>query len=242
MDQVEKEEETPRLAVVTGAGRGLGRALVQVLLEKGWDVLAAVRTPPPQGEGYPSGEAATAVTVLGDLTEADTVRALASRVQKTGRPVDLLIHNAAQLGPRTPLGEVSDEDWDAVLAVNVTAPFRLTRALLPWMRRPGGMVLCLSSGVGVVGRARWGPYAVSKFALEGFAQVLADELSEEGIRVHAADPGGTATRMRAEAYPAEDPRTLPEAMTVARALLSVWDEDPPLLTGARFRARDRMKS
>lgn len=227
-------ERGPKRAVVTGGSAGIGRALVERLAARGARVWTVSRHPVPDA---PRGVWA----LVGDLTDPRTVRALADAVERDGGGLDLLVNNAGVLGPRVTLDRYPPEEWDRVLAVNATTPFRVIQSLLPALARSRrAVVLNVSSGAGVRGRACWGAYAASKFAVEGLTQVLADELGDGGIRVHAVDPGGTATAMRAAAYPDEDPGTLPTPDAVALAILRMVDADPPPATGTRLRARDWM--
>ena len=127
--------------------------------------------------------------------------------------MDGLLHNAGILGPRVPLEHVEPSAWQEVIHVNLTSEFLMTKALLPLLQRSDdASIVFTSSGVGQRGRAYWGPYAVSKFGVEGLMQVWADELENTShIRCNSLDPGGTRTSMRAQAYPAEDPLSLPIA-------------------------------
>jgi NAD(P)-dependent dehydrogenase (short-subunit alcohol dehydrogenase family) len=137
-----------------------------------------------------------------------------------------------------PLAEYPPEAWDEVMHLNLTVPFLLTQALLPLLRkgdRPS--VVFITSGAGRRGRARWGGYGVSKFGIEGLTQTWADELRPEGIRVNAVNPGATRTRMRAFAYPEEDPQTLPAPEDIAP--IFVWLSRPDIqITGQSLDARD----
>ncbi len=125
--------------------------------------------------------------------------------------LDGLLHNASMLGPRVPIEFYDAASWRRVMQVNVEAMFLLTQGVLPALRRStDASVVITSSSVGRAGRAYWGAYAASKFAAEGFAQVLADELADEGrVRVTTLNPGATRTTMRTTAYPGEDPMTVP---------------------------------
>jgi NAD(P)-dependent dehydrogenase (short-subunit alcohol dehydrogenase family) len=126
--------------------------------------------------------------------------------------LDGLVNNASVLGERRALAQTSPQSWQEVLQVNITSVFLLTRALMPLLEAaPSASVILTSSGVGRRGKAYWGAYAVSKFATEGYMQVLADELgSTSSVRVNSLNPGAVNTRMRRLAYPAEPPGTNPE--------------------------------
>ena len=155
--------------------------------------------------------------------------ALAARVESELDRLDGLVHNAALLGDLGPIEHSSPEGWQELIQVNVNAPFLLTRALLPLVRRTAAghghaAIIFTSSGVGRRGRAYWGGYSVSKFAIEGLNQVLADELDgASGVRVNSLNPGPVRTRMRASAFPAEDPETLITPEEAARAWLWLLD-------------------
>jgi len=201
-----------RVILVTGAGDGIGRAAAQSLAEHGATVILAGRTVPKleqvydriTGAGWPQ-PAIYPVDLLG-ANEQDYEELAASIATLFGR-LDGLLHNAGELGQRAPLANYSAATWQKVLQVNVTAGFLLSRALLPLLEKSeDGAILFTSSSVGRRGQAYWGAYAVSKFATEGLAQVLAEELEETTrIRVNCINPGATRTRMRAAAYPAENP-------------------------------------
>jgi NAD(P)-dependent dehydrogenase (short-subunit alcohol dehydrogenase family) len=137
--------------------------------------------------------------------------ALADELAGAEVVLDGLVHNASVLGERRALAQTSPESWDEVLQVNMTSVFLLTRALMPRLEAASAAsVVLTSSGVGRQGKAYWGAYAVSKFATEGFMQVLADELSAtSSIRVNSLNPGAVNTGMRRAAYPGEPPDTNP---------------------------------
>lgn len=154
--------------------------------------------------------------------------------------LDGLLHNASLLGPRVPLEFYDAANWRRVMHLNVEAVFLLTQALLPALRQStDASIVITSSSVGRAGRAYWGAYAASKFAAEGFAQVLADELAEEGrIRVTTLNPGATRTAMRAAAYPAEDPSTVPPPETRMDIYLYLLGPDARGRSEVQWDARD----
>jgi NAD(P)-dependent dehydrogenase (short-subunit alcohol dehydrogenase family) len=171
-----------------------------------------------------------------DLANAEDIRRLIATVRGRFGRLDVLVNNAGILGPHARLADYPDDDWDAVVAVNLTAVFRVSKAALPLMSR-GGSIINVSSGVGRVGRAGWGAYCVSKFGVEGMTQVLAEELRDQGIRVNAVNPGGTRTAMRAAAYPDEDPETLPTPDDLVPIFVFLASAESEGMTGRSLDAR-----
>ena len=213
-----------RVVAITGAGSGIGRAVALacaryqanvVLIGRSTKTLEAVHAQ-IAAEGWP--EASIAILDLERAVARDYDALADALLARYGR-LDGVLHNAGLLGTLTPIEQYDVPTWCRVLHENVTAAFVLTQVLLPALKRsPDASVVFTASSVGRRGRAYWGAYAVSKFALEGLSQVLADEL--EGIshiRVNTLNPGRARTAMRRQAYPAEDFATvpLPEALTAA---------------------------
>lgn len=211
-----------RVILVTGATAGIGRAVARDLVKHGATVLAHGRNERLLEQLYQElrtlGPAEPAVAQLDfERAQGPDYQALVDEVEKRYGRLDGLLHNAAILGDRSPIEHHDIGTWQRVLHVNLTAPFILTRCMLPLLRQSAdASILFTTSGVGRAGRAFWGAYAVSKSGLEGLAEVLGDELESTQIRVNSLNPGGTRTRMRSRAYPAEDPATLqpPEALTL----------------------------
>lgn len=203
--------------VVTGAGDGIGRAAALAYSKSGADVvlLGRTRTKLEEVSDEICGSTTTKPTIVPfDLKNMDESNCAEFRDSFSEHfdQLDGLLHNASILGPKVPLEKYPTEAWHDVMQVNVTAAFLLTRALLPLLAKPKhASIIFTSSGVGLRGRAFWGAYAISKFATEGMMEVLADELdSTSGVRVNSLNPGGTRTSMRASAFPAEDPLSLPQ--------------------------------
>ncbi len=227
-----------KVALVTGGGSGIGAAVARALARDGADVVICGRRMDALESTRQSIATAggRAVAVAADLTCREDVGRLIQSIRERFGRLDVLVNNAGILGARTPIAAYPDDVWDAVLAANLTAVFRLTKAALPLMRRDGS-IINVSSGVGRVGRAGWGAYAVSKFGVEGFSQVAADELREQGIRVNTVNPGRTRTAMRADAYPHEDPATLPSPDDVTPVFLYLASDQSVGVTGRAFDAR-----
>ena len=234
-----------RVILVTGAGDGIGRACAISCAAHGASVVLLGRTLSKLEAVYDEIEAAgypqPAICPLNLETAAEKdYDDLADQLFDTFGKLDGLVHNAALLGPRTMLDNVKNEDWQQLMQVNVNAPFALTKAMMPLLRAaPDASVVFLSSSVGRKGRAYWGPYAVSKFALEGLMQVLADEQDGTSeIRVNSVNPGATRTAMRKAAYPAEEPEKNPEPSEIMPVFLYLLGADSKGVTGQALNARD----
>lgn len=201
-----------RFILVTGAGDGIGRAAAKSYARHGATVVLLGRTIKKLEESYDeivaagSPEPAIYPMNLQGATPRD-YQDMASTLEREFGQLHGVLHNAALLGRRTPLAQYPPEEWQQLLQVNLTASFLMTQALLPLLTLAAdASVIFTSSGVGRHGRAYWGAYAVSKFAVEGMMQVWAEELGEiSNVRVNSINPGATRTRMRADAYPGENP-------------------------------------
>jgi NAD(P)-dependent dehydrogenase (short-subunit alcohol dehydrogenase family) len=228
------------VALITGAGRGIGRAIATKFGAEGARLALCARSRPELRDLAESLHGSGVEVFWKDFDLRDTtamrffVEAAAKRL---GAPT-VLVNNASILGPRRPIADYPDKEWRDVLEVNTTAPFELIQLVLPGMRNAGGgSIINVSSSVGRHGRRDWGAYAVSKFALEGLTEVLADELAEHQIRVNSVNPGGTATRMRAQAYPEEDPATLPRPEEIVQVFLYLAGDASRDVTGQKIDAR-----
>jgi NAD(P)-dependent dehydrogenase (short-subunit alcohol dehydrogenase family) len=215
-----------RAILITGAGSGLGRALAIECARAGASVILSGRNGAKLDRVYDEIEALGApqpATAILDLAAATAVDydALAQVIGNEYGKLDGLVHAAGLLGDRTPLEQYDVPIWCKVLHVNLTAPFILTQVLLPDMRRSAdASIIFVSSGVVKQPRPYWGAYAVSKAGLESVRSMLAEELEgEPNIRVNSVNPGRMRTAMRAAAYPAEDPNTVPTADCACGAFL-----------------------
>jgi NAD(P)-dependent dehydrogenase (short-subunit alcohol dehydrogenase family) len=200
-----------RVAVVTGASRGIGRADARALAEAGAHVIALART---QGaleelddEIRSVGSTATLVPV--DLKDFEALDRLGAAIHERWGKLDILLGNAGLLGELAPLAHIDQGIWDAVMTVNVTANWRLIRSLDPLLRASdAGRAVFVSSGAAHKGTAYWGVYSVSKAALEALARTYAAETISTPVRVMLVNPGALRTNMRRAAMPGEDPLTL----------------------------------
>jgi NAD(P)-dependent dehydrogenase (short-subunit alcohol dehydrogenase family) len=214
-----------RVALVTGASHGIGRAVAERFGAEGAEVVLVGRT---QGALEELDDAirargGRASLVPTDLTDAAVIDRMGAAVFERWGRLDVLVGNAGMLGTLTPVAHIDPAVWDQVIAINLTANFRLVRAFDPLLRASdAGRAIFVTSGVSA-GRAYWGTYAVSKGGLETLVRTYAQEVAKTPVRVNLINPGPTRTRMRAAAYPGEDPQTLkpPEALTDAFLALAV---------------------
>jgi NAD(P)-dependent dehydrogenase (short-subunit alcohol dehydrogenase family) len=228
-----------KVALITGASQGLGKALALAYAEEGAKVVINSRS---EGSIKPVTEeagrkGAEVFAVAADVSDADDVQKLVdAAVERFGR-IDVLVNNAGVLGPRVAIEEFPEDEWRKVIDANLTGPYLVAKAAIPHMPE-GASIINLVSGVSVEGRAEWGAYSVSKFGIEGLSQILAAELEERGIRSNAVDPGGMRTDMRAAAYPDEDPSTriTPEENT--DVFLYLASDESKSVTGERFKAQE----
>lgn len=203
-----------KVAFITGASRGIGRAIAMAYAQEGAKVFICGR------KEAALKKAAAEIRSIGgevrwraaDIAKVDDVKRLVRETRRAYGAIHILVNNASILGPREPIVRYPLNSWEEVLKVNLTALFLVTKEVLGVMTpQREGSIINLSSGVGRIGKARWGAYAASKFGVEGFTQVLAEEVKEYNIRVNAVNPGGTRTEMRAQAYPDEVPHFLAES-------------------------------
>ncbi len=228
-----------KVALITGASQGLGKALALAFAEEGARLVINSRSEesirPAAEEAVTSG--AEVLAVAADVSHsADVERLVGAAVERFGH-VDVLVNNAGLLGPRVAIERYPEDEWRRVIDANLTGLFLVSKAVIPHMPE-GASIINVVSGVSVEGRAGWGAYSVSKFGVEGLTQILAAELEERGIRANAVDPGGMRTEMRAAAYPEEDPMTriTPEENT--GVFLYLASDESREVTAERFKAQE----
>jgi NAD(P)-dependent dehydrogenase (short-subunit alcohol dehydrogenase family) len=234
-----------RVIAITGASDGIGRAVALASARHGARLILLGRNQRKLegvlGEIRALGAAPEATVAVLDLAKAlaaDYDRLAAAVLERFGR-LDGLLHNAGDLGTLSPIEHYDVPTWCRVMHVNVTAAFALTQVLLPALKSSAdASILFTASGVGRRGKAYWGAYAVSKFAIEGLTQVLAQELEGiTSIRVNALNPGPARTRMRRQAYPAEDIEKLPEPRELTAPYLALLGPASRGITGGSFDAQ-----
>jgi NAD(P)-dependent dehydrogenase (short-subunit alcohol dehydrogenase family) len=213
-----------RVIMVTGATAGIGRAVARELVCSGATVILHGRSEKALEALYQElkglGPEPSVAQLDLERAQGPQYQALTTEIESRYGRLDGLLHNAAILGDRSPIEHYDIGLWQRVLLVDLTAPFILTRCMLPLLRNSAdASVLFTTSGVGRRGRAYWGAYAIAKAGTESLAEVLVDELESTTIRVNLINPGRTRTRMRARAYPAENPTSVPTAESVVPAYL-----------------------
>lgn len=229
--------------LVTGASAGIGRAVAIVYAQHGATVILHGRNVERLEQVYDqileNGGPKPAILPLDLLvaTEQDYVN-MAATIRTELGSLDGIVHNAALISELSPIEFTECKSWNEIMQVNINAVFSLTQACLPLLKESSAAsIITISSGVGRKGRAFWGPYAVSKFAIEGFTQVLADELEGGSVRINAINPGATRTKMRAIAYPAEDASKLLKAEDVTSLYLYLMGSDSSKTNGQSIDAQ-----
>jgi NAD(P)-dependent dehydrogenase (short-subunit alcohol dehydrogenase family) len=226
-----------KLALVTGASRGIGAATAEALAAAGAHVILVARTSSALEEVedhiHDSGGTATIAPI--DLTEGESIGKLAVAVAERWEKLDVLVLNAAMLGSLTPVQDIDPKEYSRLLSLNLLANQALIAAFDPLLKRAERAdVVALTSSVGAEPRAFWGAYGSSKAALETLLGAYADETEFSGrLRVHIVDPGATRTRMRALAFPGEEPESVKPPEVVAQAILDRLTSDEA--TGERMR-------
>jgi NAD(P)-dependent dehydrogenase (short-subunit alcohol dehydrogenase family) len=201
-----------RIALITGASRGIGRALARAFAAEGAHLILLARTVGGLEEADDEVKAAggTSTLVPLDLKDFDALDRLGASIHERWGKLDILIGNAGILGQLSPVTHIEPSDWTKLLDINLTANWRPIRSMDPLLRASdAGRAIFLTSSVGSKPRAYWGGYAVSKAALEMLVLTYAAECANTNLRVNLVNPTATRTRMRAAAYPGEDPENIP---------------------------------
>ena len=214
-----------KLALVTGASRGIGAATAMALAERGAHVVITARAAKEleavEEAIFDAGGSATIAPL--DLTETDAIARLAAAVGERWQALDVMVLNAAMLGSLAPVPAIDAKELAAVLTLNISAQVALIQAFDPLLRRAdAGKVIALTSSVGRTPRAYWGAYGASKAALETLIAAYGDEVEAiSRVRTAFIDPGATRTKMRARAYPGEDPASVKDPRVVAERIAAL---------------------
>ena len=214
-------------AIITGGSKGIGKAIVERLIKEGWLVCTCSRKEEDLRRLREElGNPQSLYTKACDVGDRVSVREFVRFCVQNMEGIDLLVNNASILGERVSIEDYPEDVWEEVIRVNINGVFYMTKYTLPYMN-PSSVIVNMSSGAGKRPAPYWGAYAVSKFGIEGFSSLLAEELKDRDIRVYAFNPGATRTQMRAKAYPHEDPMTLKPPEKVADFLMKLLKNRPP---------------
>ncbi|MBF0422687.1 MAG: SDR family NAD(P)-dependent oxidoreductase [Magnetococcales bacterium] len=231
-----------KIALVTGAGAGIGRAVAELYAQQGAHVILLGRTQAKLEETSDLIAVAggRAIILPLDLENGlDRIPAAVMAVHERFGRLDILVNNAGILGTLTPLEHFDTVLWEQVLRINVTAPFFLTREFIPLLKKSSdASVINVVSTVAFKGRAFWGAYAASKAALVNMTETWSGESPSLGIRFNTVNPGATRTSMRRIAYPGEDPNTLPTPQQVAKVFLYLASHFSHTVRGQHLNAQD----
>ncbi|WP_254473864.1 SDR family NAD(P)-dependent oxidoreductase [Bartonella sp. B1098] len=229
-----------RVALVTGASRGIGYYLALELAARGAHIIALARTVSGLTEldNKIRENAALATLVPLDLHHMENIDALALSIANRWKKLDIVVANAGILGTLSPIAHIENTVFEDVFQINLFSQWRLIKAVEPLLRESdAGRAVLLSSSVAHVARPFWGAYAASKAALEMIARCWAEELKQTPIKINCVNPGATRTAMRAEAMPGEDPETLPSPQEVAKKIVHLLSPDLKE-TGKLFNVRE----
>ena len=220
---------TDKIALVTGASRGIGRAAALALANAGAHVVAVARTEGGLTElddeiRAGAGQPATLVPL--DIADGDGLDTLGLALHQRFGRVDVVVHAAAILGPMTPVAHIEPKHWDRIVAVNLTATYRLIRATEPLLRASdAGRAIFFTTGRVARPKAFWGPYGVTKAGVEHLVRTWADELEQTKVRAVLLDPNTMRTKMRAEAMPGEDPETVTDPSEIGPLIVELAQAD-----------------
>jgi NAD(P)-dependent dehydrogenase (short-subunit alcohol dehydrogenase family) len=217
-----------KVALVTGASRGLGYATAVHLAREGAHIVATARTKGGLEEldDAVKAQGSTATLVPMNITDLEAIDRLGAALFERFKKLDILIGNAGTLGKLTPLAHLDPKVWDDSLAINLTSNYRLIRSMDPLLRAaPLGRVVFVTSGFAQRCSAYWGTYSIGKAALEALMKTYAAEVVTTGVRVNCFSPGATRTKMRATAMPGEDPETLPTPEQVSAQMVAMCLDD-----------------
>jgi NAD(P)-dependent dehydrogenase (short-subunit alcohol dehydrogenase family) len=220
-----------KVALITGASRGIGAAVAKAYAAQGAHVILTARTVGGLEEvddEIKKIPGANATLVPLDLRQGDMIDALGASIYERFRKLDVLVGNAAMLGSLSPVAHASPTEFEDVFKVNVTANYRLIRSMDPLLRAStAGRIIMVTSGAASAPIAYWGPYAASKAALEHLTLTYAAEVKQTAIKANLIDPGAIRSKMRAQAFPGEDPLSLPTPESITGLFIDLAGEKAP---------------
>ncbi len=234
-----RRDPSSSVALVTGASRGIGRAVALELCARGARVHACSRSAASDLEAAAASLPGSLTYHRCDVSQEDDVVALTRAIAASDGRLDMLVNNASVLGPMGPMAGVDAEYARLAFEVNALGTLLVLKHTDVLLRaNGGGAIVNLSSSVGREARGGWGVYSATKFALEALSGAAADELTDAEVSSVSLNPGGTATDMRAEAYPEEDPGTIPSAERVAETVVALLEHVGPDESRRRYASRD----
>jgi len=230
--------QSNRVAIVTGASRGLGEVIARALARRGYGLVIAARNPGPLQDVAESlaRHGSTVVAIDGDVTDASVRARLVSAARELGG-LDVLVNNASELGGIGPLMEFDVQRFGRVFPVNTGAPIALAQLAVPLLAERRGLIVNITSDAAQGAYPGWGPYGASKAALELLTRTLATELRDRGVSAVSVDPGDMRTRMHQEAFPLEDISDRPLPEVTAPFWNWLFDQTPAHVSGERFAAQ-----
>ncbi|HTR82362.1 MAG TPA: SDR family NAD(P)-dependent oxidoreductase [Bacteroidota bacterium] len=228
-----------KVAIVSGASKGIGRALAKRYAREGATVCLCARHVEELRAASLEIMAAGGKSIFEqtDVSDESQVEEFIRSCASSFQTIDILVNNAGIVGPRVPIAGYNSQEWDRVMAVNLNGAFYLVKHALPFFNTSGGSIINLSSSVGKTPKPDWGAYGISKFAIEGLTQVLAEELRPRNIRVNAVNPGAVVTAMRHQAFPDEDQRGLKKPEDVLDVFVYLASDESKGVTGQTFDAQ-----